>query len=275
MPWPLLQPYFGDWLLDYGSTSAATGRDMADAELLTIVAATFIIAGFVKGVIGLGLPTVSLALLTLILGLKEAMALMLIPSFVTNVWQGVIGGHFVSMLKRLWLLLLASLPAIWIGAGVVARADALVMAGVLGVMLFIYAALALWRVQIPEPGAREKWMSPAIGAITGIFTGLTGSFVMPAVLYMQALGLTRNELVQAMGISFSLSTLALGLALAGHSLLPTNLSAISAAALVPSIAGMMLGAWVRNRLSEDMFRKIFFTALLALGAWLALRPIIF
>lgn len=248
---------------------------MADTELLWIVAGTFVVAGFVKGVIGLGLPTVSLALLTLTLGLKEAMALMLIPSFVTNVWQGVVGGHFVAMLKRLWLLLLASLPAIWIGAGVVARADALVMAGLLGVMLFAYAALALWRVHVPEPGVHEKWMSPAIGAITGIFTGLTGSFVMPAVLYMQALGLTRNELVQAMGISFSLSTLALGLALAGHSLLPTNLSVISAAALIPSIAGMMLGAWVRNRLSEQMFRMIFFSALLALGAWLALRPVIF
>lgn len=248
---------------------------MAESEYLFIIAVTFVAAGFVKGVIGLGLPTVSLALLTLTFGLKEAMALMLIPSFVTNVWQGVVGGHFLAMLKRIWSLLLASLPAIWIGAGVVARADALVMAGVLGVMIFAYAALALWRVRIPQPGAHEKWMSPAIGATTGIFTGLTGSFVMPAVLYMQALGLTRNELVQAMGISFSVSTLALGLALAGHSLLPTQLGAISAAALIPSIVGMMLGAWVRNRLSEERFRQIFFVALMLLGGWLAIRPFIF
>lgn len=248
---------------------------MAESEYLVIIAATFIAAGFVKGVIGLGLPTVSLALLTLTFGLKEAMALMLIPSFVTNVWQGVVGGHFLSMFKRTWSLLLASLPAIWIGAGVVARSDALVMAGVLGVMIFAYAALALWRVRIPQPGTHEKWMSPAIGATTGILTGLTGSFVMPAVLYMQALGLTRNELVQAMGISFSLSTLALGVALAGHSLLPTQLGAISAAALVPSILGMVLGAWVRNRLSEERFRQVFFIALMLLGAWLAVRPVIF
>lgn len=248
---------------------------MADTGQLIIIAATFVAAGFVKGVIGLGLPTVSLALLTLTFGLKDAMALMLIPSFITNVWQGAVGGHFVAMVKRTWLLLLASLPAIWIGAGVVARSDALVMAGVLGVMIFAYAALALWRVQIPQPGRHEKWMSPAIGAMTGIFTGLTGSFVMPAVLYMQALGLTRNELVQAMGISFSLSTLALGVALAGHSLLPTQLGVISAAALIPSILGMVLGAWVRNRLSEDRFRQIFFVALMVLGAWLALRPVVF
>jgi len=248
---------------------------MGDIDTLVIVAATFVVAGLVKGVIGLGLPTVSLALLTLTLGLKDAMALMLVPSLVTNIWQGVVGGHLLSMLKRFWLLLAASCPAIWLGAGIVARSDGRVMAGVLGVMLFIYAALALCRVQIPRPGKHERWLSPLTGAVTGIFTGLTGSFVMPAVLYMQALGLTRNELVQAMGIAFSVSTFVLGLSLAGHALLPADLSAISVAALAPSIAGMALGAWVRNRLSEDRFRQLFFSALLALGAWLAVRPVLF
>lgn len=248
---------------------------MTDIESLAIIALAFSAAGMVKGVIGMGLPTVSLALLTLAFGLKEAMALMLIPSFVTNVWQALAGGRFIPAVKRLWPMLLASCPAIWIGAGVVARTDALLMAAALGLLLFIYSALALRDVQVPAPGKQEIWMSPFVGAVTGIVTGLTGSFVMPAVLYMQALRLNRNELVQAMGVSFSLSTLVLGLALAGHSLLPTELGVISTAALAPSIAGMALGAWVRTRLSEERFRQVFFTALLVLGAWLAFRPFIF
>lgn len=245
---------------------------MGDFETLVIVTVAFVAAGFAKGVIGMGLPTVSLALLTVTLGLKEAMALMLIPSFATNVWQALAGSHFISMVKRLWPLLAASCPAIWLGAGVVARADAHKLAAVLGAMLFVYAALALWRVRIPGPGSHEKWLSPAVGAVTGIVTGLTGSFVMPAVPYMQALGLTRHELVQAMGISFSLSTLVLGLALAGHALLPLELGMVSAGALVPAILGMMFGAWVRDRLSEERFRQLLFTAMLLLGGWLALRP---
>ncbi len=245
---------------------------MGDLETIGIVAAAFVLAGFVKGVIGMGLPTVSLALLAIALGLKEAMALMLIPSFVTNVWQGLVGGHFKALLKRLWPLLLAACPAIWIGAGVLARADALQMAAVLGIMIFIYAVVSLGRVNVPAPGRHERWMSPLIGASTGIITGLTGSFVMPAVLYMQALQLNRNELVQAMGISFSVSTLVLGLSLAGHSLLPADLGLLSAGALVPAAGGMMLGAWVRKRMSEERFRQVFFLALAVLGAWLALRP---
>ena len=245
---------------------------MGELEVIGIVAAAFLLAGFVKGVIGMGLPTVSLALLALTLGLKEAMALMLIPAIATNLWQGLAGGNFKNLMKRIWPLLLAACPAIWVGTGILARASALHLAAVLGVMIFIYAGLALARIDVPAPGRHERWISPLIGGATGILTGLTGSFVMPAVLYLQALGLSRHDLVQAMGISFSVSTLVLALSLAGHSLVPADLGLMSAGALVPAAAGMMLGTWVRKRLPEDLFRKIFLVALALLGAWLALRP---
>ena len=68
-------------------------------DLLILVTLTFLLAGTVKGVIGMALPTVSLGILAATLGLKEAIVLMLVPSFVTNVWQGVIGGYFVRCLQ--------------------------------------------------------------------------------------------------------------------------------------------------------------------------------
>ena len=64
-------------------------------EVVAIVCATFLFAGWVKGVVGLGLPTIALALLAATVGLKEAIALMLIPSMVTNLWQGLAGGAFL------------------------------------------------------------------------------------------------------------------------------------------------------------------------------------
>ena len=65
-----------------------------------VVAAVFVLAGTVKGVIGLGLPTVALGLLAASVGLERAMALMLVPSFVTNVWQAVAGRHLRGGLRR-------------------------------------------------------------------------------------------------------------------------------------------------------------------------------
>ena len=65
---------------------------MFDPFTLFAISATFVIAGGVKGVIGLGLPSVSLGLLTATLDLPTAMALMIAPSFFTNSYQATVGG---------------------------------------------------------------------------------------------------------------------------------------------------------------------------------------
>ena len=242
-------------------------------ESLIFVGATFLIAGFVKGVIGLGLPTVSLALLTATLGLKPAMALLLLPSFVTNLWQGVAGGEFLSITRRLWTLLVAVCIATWLGVHVLASVDTALLSGLLGVSLGVYSALNLARPRVPAPGKLEIWLSPVVGGINGVLTGMTGSFVVPGVLYLQALALPRNTLIQAMGILFTVSTAALALSLSDHRLLSMDLGTLSAGAIVPALIGMVLGKKVRQRLSEIVFRKIFFVSLLMLGGYIALRAV--
>ena len=238
------------------------------ADTLIIIAATFVLAGFVKGVVGLGLPTVSLAVLTAALGLEEAILLMLIPSFATNLWQGALGGAFVDILRRLWTLLLAACLGIWLGTGILARSDTALLSAVLGVLLCAYASFGLAAPRLPFPGKRERWLSPVIGAVNGVLTGLTGSFVVPGVLYLQVLGLPRDRLTQAMGILFTVSNLALAAALADNRLLSLDSISISSAALAPALLGMALGQWVRHRLPEQQFQRVFFWALLVLGAYI-------
>ena len=79
-----------------------------DPATVCVVVGAFFIAGAVKGVIGLGLPTVSLGLLAAALDLQTAMALLVVPSFVTNLWQSVVGGNAKAILSRLWPFLAAA-----------------------------------------------------------------------------------------------------------------------------------------------------------------------
>ena len=246
---------------------------MWTTEIITIVCATFLFAGWVKGVVGLGLPTIALALLAATVGLREAIALMLVPSMVTNVWQGLAGGALAPLLRRLWPLLLAACLGIWFGVGVLARSDAALLTGVLGAVICAYAGISLAAPQIRPPGRWEGVLSPTFGAIGGIVTGLTGSFI-PGILYLQALGLSRDHLVQAMGIAFSVLTVALAGALTRQEMMTADLWLMSAVAVAPAALGMVLGQAVRRRLSETLFRRIFFSALLLLGAYLASRAIL-
>jgi hypothetical protein len=243
---------------------------MWTAEILVIVCATFLFAGWVKGVVGLGLPTIALALLAATVGLREAIALMLIPAIVTNIWQGLTGGAFVTLVRRLWPLLLVACLGTWFGVGILAKGDAALLSGLLGVMICGYAGFSLATPQIPPPGRWEGLLSPVAGAIGGFVAGLTGSFI-PGILYLQALGLSRDHLVQALGISFTVLTVALAAAFTRHDIMTVDLWLMSAVAVAPAALGMVLGQALRRRLSEALFRRVFFSALLLLGAYLAIR----
>jgi len=248
-------------------------KPMWEPALLAIVIVAFFLAGLVKGLVGMGLPTVALALLATMIDLKEAIPLVLVPSLATNLVQAVTGGALKAILARLWPLLLAALVCIWLGAGFLVGLDARLLSGLFGVLLAVYALVSLTIPQVPAPGRHERWLSPVIGGLTGIVTGLTGSFVFPSVLYLQALGLPRDVLIQAMGVAFMVATLGLGVALAGHNLLPAQSGLFSAVALVPALLGMLAGQRLRRRFSEQRFRQLFFLALVGLGAYLAIAAL--
>jgi len=246
---------------------------MTDPSTLAAIAATFVLAGMVKGVIGLGLPTIALAVLTALIGLTEAMALMIVPSFATNLWQATAGGNGRVLVQRLWPFLMASTLAVWFGALALTRVDLALLAAFLGVIVVIYAALGLTRPNFTLAPRHEPWLGPVLGVVNGIFTGMTGSFVMPGVPYLQALGLPRDMLIQAMGMLFCTLTLALAVALGGNELITLELGGLSAVGLVPALLGMALGQRLRRRLSEALFRRLFFLSLLVLGAYIVVQAL--
>jgi uncharacterized membrane protein YfcA len=233
-----------------------------------LVLATFLLAGTVKGVIGLGLPTVSLAILTVAFDLPTAMVLLLAPSLVTNLWQASLGGHGRMLLLRLWPFLLCATLAVWIGAMALTSLDLALLSALLGLLLAIYASTSLAGMKIQLTAPRERWIGPFAGLINGVLTGMTGSFVVPGVMYLHAIGLAREQLIQAMGMLFTLSTLALAFALGNHQLLNAEQLLTSSLAVLPAVAGMLLGQRIRRAIAEAMFRRIFFLSLLALGAYI-------
>jgi uncharacterized membrane protein YfcA len=241
---------------------------MFEPVTIGAIAGAFLIGGVVKGVIGLGLPTVSLGLLAVAIDLPSAMALILIPSFVTNVWQVAAGGSVKVVLVRLWPFLLMGTATVWIGAAALTRVDLSLLSALLGVLLVFYSAANLVGLHFSIPSRFEVWLGLLFGSINGVLTGMTGSSVIPGVMYLQSIGLSREELVQAMGMLFMVSTFALAIALQQNAILTIEHGIISIAALVPGIIGMILGQQIRQSLSELLFRKVFFVSLLALGVYI-------
>ncbi len=236
-----------------------------------VIGATFLLAGLVKGVIGMGLPTVAMGLLALVLPPVEAAALLVVPSLVTNVWQLLSGPRFGALARRLWLMMAGVFIGTIAGIGVLAGDKAGLAGMALGVALAVYAVVGLAGLRIPKPGRSEIWLGPMIGATTGVVTGATGVFTIPAVPYLQAIGLERDDLIQALGLSFTVSTIALAIGLWRVDAWHWGSVWASLLALVPALIGMQVGTLLRQRIAAATFRRVFFAGLLLLGIYLVVE----
>jgi len=248
--------------------------NLLDPALLAAVVAVFVLAGVVKGVVGLGLPTISMALLALVMAPAQAAALLIVPSLITNLWQALPWVTMRTVLRRI-----AGMQA-GVCAGTVAGALWLgppsgEWAGIcLGLALVAYAAWGLLGTPPTVLPRHEPWVGIAVGTVTGVITAATGVFVIPAVPYLQALKLDKDALIQAMGISFTVSTVALAAGLWLNGGYTAGAASASLLMLLPALAGMALGQRLRNRLSPRTFKLCFMISLALLGAYQAGRGLL-
>jgi hypothetical protein len=174
----------------------------------------------------------------------------------------------------MWLMLFSMCIVTWAASGLIARSGATHAEIALGGALIAYSILSIRRNRISVSKRAEPWLSPIIGSITGVMTGSTGVLVIPAGPYLQALGLDKEDLIQALGLSFTTSTIALAVGLASRGAFHFTAAGASTLCTVPTLAGMFLGNWIRDRIDAETFRLLFLTGLLLLGASLIIRSAI-
>jgi uncharacterized membrane protein YfcA len=236
-------------------------------QLATIglVVFAYLVAGFVKGVIGMGLPTVALGILAAVITPAQAAAILIAPSLATNTWQMVAGPYLLGLVKRLGLMLLGMFVGAWFGSGILTGVNAKPAAIGLGVVLILYSLLGLSKIRFSVPRHTEIWLGPLVGIATGYVMAATGVFVIPALPYLQAIGLEKDELVQALGLHFTVSTVALAFVLWDGGAFNVSLGTLSLFAIVPAMLGMYLGQRMRARISAQTFLTLMYLGLVALG----------
>ena len=239
--------------------------------LTLLVVITFLLAGTVKGVIGLGLPTIAMGLLGLAMPPAQAAALLIVPSTLTNLWQLAAGGHLPALLRRLGPMLAMIFVGTLAGSAWLGINSGPWAVHALGAALVAYAVYGLIGPGLSVGHRREWWLGPICGLVTGVVTAATGVFVMPAVPYLQSLGLNRDEMIQALGLAFSVSTVALALGLAGQDALGGQALGASLLMRAPALVGMLAGQWLRQRISAALFKRCFFIGLAVLGGHLLIN----
>jgi uncharacterized protein len=245
-------------------------RQDGPMELHLFITAAFglFFAGIIKGATGLGYASCALPFLVPAVGLKPAIALLIIPTIVSNLQVVLTAGFFQETLGRFSRLYIAMIPGIILGVTALKYIDVKIATAVLGSVITVYAAFAIlspaWRM---SSAAERRWQVP-VGLLNGFITGLTGSQVMPLFPYIMSLGLDSNRLVQAINLTVTLATTIMAVSLAVLGLVTATTVLHSLLAIVPAMTGVALGGQVRRHIPSTHFRVLVLAVLFAMGCGL-------
>ncbi|GHD56831.1 membrane protein [Thalassobaculum fulvum] len=247
---------------------------LPDPGTLLLIVVAFALAGGIKGVVGLGLPTISAGIMASVIDLRAAVGILIVPLLVTNLWQVLQVGGFGTLARRFGVLNLAAGIGLWIGTEILFSVDPRWMRIGLGVLLIANAAFQ-FSGRIPTiPRSGEARLAVPIGLVSGVVGGTTGSQGIVIAVYLASLNLTRDEYVQGVGLSFFLTGLVWAAAIAANGGITAETLPLSAVALAVALAAMAAGTRLRRHLPQARFRQAVFLAMALIGANLIRRAVL-
>ncbi len=244
---------------------------MPSIGLLATIFLIFAFGGWIKGLVGIGLPVIVMSLMSWILSPAEAATVLIVSAITTNVWQAFAGPPVWHLIRRMGSYLVCIFLGTAIGIRFLVGSNTALVIIALGMVLIFYAMFGLFVPHIQINPKREKFLSPVMGFATGIVSGATGVSVVPAVPYISALHISKDELLQAAALSPGIAAIALGFALGFSGNYLQEMIPVSFLAVIPALMGMYYGQRIRNRVDPIRFRRWFFMAMLLLGFIMTMR----
>ncbi len=234
-------------------------------QSLLLVVVAFFAAGLCKGVLGVGTPLVAVPILTGVMHPATTISVLAVPMVLANIWQSIEGGGVAEVVRRFWPAAPASIVGAVIGAQFLTEIDPGTVQLLIGVVVVLFSASQFKTFNVPHPGAREAWLTPCVGFASGLLGGITTFFGPPLILYLVALRLTKDAFVASIALLYLVGTVPLFTVLAWKGVLGSGEFVTSVAGTVVILTAMALGRWLREKVSQEVFRKALLLALVLMG----------
>ena len=237
---------------------------------MVMAAVVFLAGGVVKGTLGIGLPLVSVPLLSLFIPATQAIALVAMPVLVSNAWQALNSGTLQG-LRRFAPLIATQLVTTLLTVPMTLSMSARALNAALGAVVLLAVALLCLPLRLQVAPEREQWWSAGIGALSGVMGGVS-SLTGPLIIsYLVSLRLSREVFIGSISLIYLGSAIPLYALMAWYGRLGGAELALSALALAPMALGLALGRKLRSHLSEIWFRRMLLAFLCVVAVVLALK----
>lgn len=241
---------------------------------LAIISGAIFVGGIVKGITGIGLPIVTIAILLNFLPPATTLAIVVVPILVTNLWQAVRAGSMFTLVRRFWTMILFFIIFLLVSARLVVELDTDVLFAVLGACIVLFSASSLVRPRLhPLSPETARWAGPLAGALGGMLGGISTIWGPPMMMYFLMLKLDRETWIRAVGLVWFIGSVPLALSYWGNGILNSATAPLSVAACVPGMAGIFVGEFARRRIDPETFRKVLLVTLFLIGLNLIRRSL--
>ena len=245
-----------------------------DPLLLAIIALAVLFGGFVKGVVAIGLPIVSIGVLSSVMEAHFALGIIMFPLLLTNLWQMLHAGRPLEVVRRFWPMIVSMLVCIWLGTRLVTRLPGDWLYGFIGVAVVLFTTLNFFTPHWRLPARSERWASPLAGAIGGLLGGISTIWGPPLTMLFIMIRLPKEAFIQATGTIWFAASIPLLLGYRQNGILDDSTAVLSLAACLPSFFGLWIGTWVRGKIEPESFRKVLLIVFFLIGLNLIRRAVL-
>jgi uncharacterized protein len=246
---------------------------MLGAVIAALMATVVLVAAFIKGAIGFGFPALGTPLLSLVVDVKTAVVVLILPNIVMDGIQFARRGRPLATVRRFGILLVAGALGTVLGTRALVVLSPQATTLILGAVVLCFVALNATGLTPRVPAHWEPWLSAPAGFIAGVIGGITNAPATPLVLYFQAIGLSKHDFVSSVAFTFFFYKLVQLGAVSWYGLLPWSLLWASLALTAVGLAGFAVGLRVQDRLDQRGFNRAVLAFLALLGAWLLIRSL--
>ena len=245
-----------------------------DWFMLAVMSGALITGGVVKGIVGLGLPIVAMAILLNFMPPLTVLGLMVAPILITNLWQSLRAGNLLQPLRRFWPMIVMALIFLFIGAELIVAMDTAVLFAVLGCFVVVFSATNLMKPQVhPLKPETEKWAGLLAGALGGFLGGITTIWGPPMMMFFVMLKLDKDTFVRTIGLAWLSLAIPLTFAYWRNGIFTGDVIWLSLAACVPGMIGIRIGEKIRDRIDQETFRKAMLVVMFIIGLNLIRRAV--
>ncbi|OGQ75729.1 MAG: hypothetical protein A3G40_14455 [Deltaproteobacteria bacterium RIFCSPLOWO2_12_FULL_57_22] len=238
------------------------------------VGVSLLIAAFVKGTTGLGFPMIATPTVALLLDIRTAVTILLIPNIVMDITQALRGSFPTAVLRRFAWLILLTIIGVFLGTRLLVILPLWVLNLSLGIMVLTFVASNLLRLNFQIPPRLEGALSPVVGVIGGFLNGMTNASGPALAIYLYSLKLPKKEFIKSIATVFIVTKMSQLVAVSTWDLFTFSRLLLSLEVTVFILAGFYAGLKTQDRINQKTFNHGLLIFLFVVGVTLIIRSLV-